>query len=62
MKKIIAIKSFVGYMSASVGQTYELSTFFADRLIADGLAIEFATALSNPKCPPIIKTEAIRIR
>lgn len=73
-KKIIAIKSFsalgVGEnsgvpprpsVSASYGQTYELESVLATEFITDGYAIDYATALSNPKCPPIIRIKAIRI-
>ncbi|MED3681823.1 hypothetical protein [Bacillus thuringiensis] len=67
-KKIIAIKS-VSYAqpyggpqaSLAYGQTYELESTLATEFITDGFAIDYATALSNPKCPPIIRTKAIRI-
>ncbi|MDA1678656.1 hypothetical protein [Bacillus cereus group sp. TH152-1LC] len=71
-KKIIAIKTFsingTGWtippmpsLGASYGQTYELESAVADKLITDGYVIDYATALSNPKCPPILRTKAIRI-
>lgn len=71
-KKIIAIKSvsvasegwmttYVPPFSLAYQQSYEIEKTKADKLIADGYAIDYATALSNPKCPPIIRIKAIRI-
>ncbi|MGG5736682.1 hypothetical protein [Bacillus cereus group sp. IBL03679] len=73
-KKVIAIKSFSvlgisgGWgvsprpsFATSYGQTYELESTLATGFITDGFAIDYATALSNPKCPSIIRTKAIRI-
>ncbi|MCU5578881.1 hypothetical protein OCF65_00065 [Bacillus toyonensis] len=68
-KKIISIKSVAvdtGGASSmrfglAYGQTYELDTPVADKLITDGAVIDYATALTNSKCPTIIRTEAMRI-
>lgn len=67
-KKIISIKSVafdfgLGKPNGglSYGQTYELDTVYADKLIADGAVIDYATALTNSKCPTIIRTTVMRI-
>lgn len=71
-KKIIAIKSVsaggswwtnppVPSMSLAIGQTYEIQSTLTTELISNGHAIDYATALTNPKCPSIIRTKAIRI-
>ncbi|MEH7668957.1 hypothetical protein V7419_19740 [Bacillus sp. JJ689] len=68
-KKIIAIKTIVfdsGGMhpirgSLAYGQTYELESILAIGFITDGFAIDYDTALSNPKCPTIIRTDVMRI-
>ncbi|MDM5038902.1 hypothetical protein [Bacillus sp. OR-18] len=72
--KIIAIKSasfthtgntwdgsYRPPMNLAYQQSYEIEKTRANELIANGLAIDYATALTNPKCPPIIRTKAIRI-
>ncbi|MGX5541510.1 hypothetical protein ACWKTJ_27430 [Bacillus wiedmannii] len=67
-KKVIAIKS-VSYGvpygepcgSLAYGQTYELESTLAAQFISNGFVIDYDTALTNPKCPPIIRTKAIRI-
>ncbi|OSM14679.1 hypothetical protein BTH38_04590 [Bacillus toyonensis] len=67
-KKVIAIKS-VSFGnpwnqpcgSLAHGQTYELESTFAAQFISNGFVIDYATALSNPKCPSIIRTKTIRI-
>lgn len=71
-KKIIATKSVSiassGWMatykppySLAYGQAYEIESTTATESITNGYAIDYATALSNPKCPPIIRIKAIRI-
>lgn len=71
-KKIIAIKSFsmnsdswkkppIPSVGFSYGQAYELESTLATQFITSGHVIDYDTALSNPKCPPIIRTKAIRI-
>ncbi|MFJ6030577.1 hypothetical protein ACIQFL_09165 [Bacillus toyonensis] len=73
-KKIIVIKAFsvagtsggggtpaVPSFATSYGQTYELESTLATGFITDGLAIDYATALTNPQCPTIIRTKAIRL-
>ncbi len=67
-KKIIAVKSVsfgfqVGEPSGGLayGQTYEIESTTATGLIASGFAIDYDTALSNAKCPTIIRTETMRI-
>ncbi|HDR4366787.1 TPA: hypothetical protein ACKU3G_002799 [Bacillus cereus] len=68
-KKVIAIKSFsfVGTYSGdpsgglAYGQTYEINSTLATQFISSGHVIDYDTALSNAKCPPIIRTKAIRI-
>lgn len=70
MAKIIAIQSFGGrsanigitaYPSMALGQTYDVNTTVATDLINKGFAIDYATALTNPKCPKIIRTRPIVI-
>ncbi|WP_458106291.1 hypothetical protein [Bacillus sp. PK5-004] len=70
MAKIIAIQSIGGtsanfgipaYPSLALGQTYEVATALATDLINKGFAIDYTTALTNPKCPKIIRTGPIVI-
>lgn len=56
MTKIIAIQSTGGRPSLALGQTYEVTTTLATDLINKGFAIDYATALTNPECPKIIRT------
>ncbi|HHK5536340.1 TPA: hypothetical protein ACQUHH_004861 [Bacillus mobilis] len=67
-KKVIAIKSASfgnpwsqPCGSLAYGQTYELESTFAAQFISNGFVIDYDTALSNAKCPPIIRTKTIRI-
>ncbi|EPZ0458719.1 hypothetical protein [Bacillus sp. CD3-5] len=71
-KKVIAIKSFsinsdpyakppTPSAGFSIGQTYEIESTKAINFISSGHVIDYDTALSNAKCPPIIRTKAIRI-
>ncbi|MCU4898086.1 hypothetical protein OB968_02765 [Bacillus cereus] len=71
-KKVIAIKSFstnhdpwaklvTPSAGFSIGQTYEIESTIATNFISSELVIDYATALTNPKCPPIIRTKTIRI-
>ncbi|HFK1735233.1 TPA: hypothetical protein ACGXP5_004848 [Bacillus pacificus] len=43
------------------GQTYELETEVANKYIADGLMIDYATQLNNPKLPMRVKHNVIRL-
>ncbi|MGE7887827.1 hypothetical protein ACQKN7_10700 [Bacillus cereus] len=67
-KTVIAIKSVAFAIppygpsgGLAYGQTYELESTLAAQFISNGHAIDYATALSNSKCPAIIRTKAIRI-
>ncbi|SDZ85667.1 hypothetical protein [Bacillus nitratireducens] len=67
-KKVIAIKSVVYGQpyggpngSLAYSQTYEIESTIAAQLISNGYVIDYATALSNSKCPSIIRTNPIRI-